>query len=245
MEDAGLPAWSRVIDICPPVLDEDEDDNNWTFFVPSLVSLSKPPTLSLFKLFLSVDSPFELVVSSLSSAKTIAAVQWMAKFVRHRLVEISFRLFERYSCDAVLGVVRALVDDKSPAPVKVLVRATDVLDLDFRQVPSAVDLVLLDAPQRTSYQMMDGMMVDMGPASQWDRNADAPAETMRRKWSKFVANRERLAALVASGAVDKQQSTPIGRFLGHKTLFDPRLLNLVSEFALKDTRVGPVPPPLD
>jgi hypothetical protein len=180
--------------------------------------------------------------SSLSSANTIAAVRWIAESVRHRLVEISFRMSQRYSCDAVLAVIRALVDDKSPAPVKVRVRAADVLDLDFSQVPPAVDLVLLDAPQPIRYQMMDGMAVIMG-AFQWAPDADAPAEMMRRKWSKFVANRARLAALVASGAVDKQQSTPIGRFLGHKTLFDPRILNLVSEFALKGARVGPVPLP--
>jgi hypothetical protein len=66
----------------------------------------------------------------------------------------------------------------------------------------------------------------------WVDGGNAPTVRLREKWRRFKSDHGNLSALATAGAADAAQQTPVGRFLNHATLFDPRILNLVSKWTL-------------
>lgn len=186
-----------------------------------------PPSCEVFDDFLASDLPVSLVVSGARAACALRSVECVAKAASRRVTQIHFHAADDLDGNAVCRVLRLAVCETSTSPVAVSMFADEGLRLDFSQIPSNADLLFLDPTN------LYHLMYSLGHRTHTKENdKESLAMDMQRKWGKFLDDRKNLAALVTAGATDASQETPIGRFLNHATLFDPRILDLVSKFAL-------------
>jgi hypothetical protein len=165
-----------------------------------------PPSRPKLERFATSDKRVAIFLQRRCDKAALETFEAIARVARGRIHEVVVEHAFRVDNESFAEIVRILLDNQPTTNVELSLCVSHGPRIDFHWLPESIDARFVG----------DSPIVD---------------EYRERRYD-FFDNRFRLTALVTAGAADAPQETPVGRFLRHPTLFDPRILDLVSKFTL-------------